>query len=47
MHSSADPVAAVLAADFTLGFFYKILLELEPACGDHGLVGESFRDEFN
>ncbi|KAG0727111.1 VWFA and cache domain-containing protein 1 [Chionoecetes opilio] len=37
MHSPADPVAAVLAADFTLGYFYKILLDLEPACGENGL----------
>lgn len=40
MHSSADPVAAVLAADFTLGYFYKLLLDLEPACGNHGVLGE-------
>lgn len=40
MHSSADPVAAVLAADFTLGYFYKLLLDLEPACGGHGVLGE-------
>ncbi|KAK3866357.1 hypothetical protein Pcinc_028108 [Petrolisthes cinctipes] len=33
MHSPADPVVAVLAADFTLGYFYKLLLDLEPACG--------------
>lgn len=45
MHSPADPVAAVLAADFTLGYFYKILLDLEPACGDHGVLGESCRDK--
>lgn len=40
MHSSADPVAAVLAADFTLGYIYKLLLDLEPACGGHGVLGE-------
>lgn len=44
MHSPADPVAAVLAADFTLGYFYKILLDLEPACGGHDLLGESYKD---
>ncbi|XP_066955648.1 VWFA and cache domain-containing protein 1 [Macrobrachium rosenbergii] len=33
MHSPADPVVAVVATDFTLGFWYKLLLDLEPACG--------------
>lgn len=41
MHSPADPVAAVLAADFTVGYFYKILLDLEPACGGDDIFGES------
>ena len=27
-----DPVVAVLAADFTLGYWYKLLLEMEPQC---------------
>uniref|UniRef100_A0A0N7ZCW3 VWFA domain-containing protein n=1 Tax=Scylla olivacea TaxID=85551 RepID=A0A0N7ZCW3_SCYOL len=40
MHSPADPVAAVLAADFTVGYFYKILLDLEPACGGDNIFDQ-------
>ncbi|XP_071548411.1 VWFA and cache domain-containing protein 1 [Panulirus ornatus] len=36
MHSPADPVVAVLATDFSLGYLYKLLLDLEPACGTDG-----------
>ncbi|CAL4111949.1 unnamed protein product, partial [Meganyctiphanes norvegica] len=32
LHSPNDPVVAVLAADFTLGYWYKLLLDMEPAC---------------
>lgn len=41
MHSPADPVVAVMAADFTLGYFYKLLLDLEPACGQTPHPGEN------
>ncbi|XP_042881004.1 VWFA and cache domain-containing protein 1-like isoform X1 [Penaeus japonicus] len=40
MHSSTDPVVAVLAADFTLGYWYKLLLDLEPACANNARSGE-------
>nr|XP_045607175.1 VWFA and cache domain-containing protein 1-like [Procambarus clarkii] len=36
MHSPADPVVAVLAADFTLGYWYKLLLDLDPSCCNYG-----------
>ncbi|KAG7161734.1 VWFA and cache domain-containing protein 1-like 1 [Homarus americanus] len=40
MHSPADPVVAVLATDFTLGYWYKLLLDLEPSCGTDGSPGK-------
>lgn len=39
MHSSTDPVVAVLAADFTLGYWYKLILDLEPACANDARSG--------
>jgi hypothetical protein len=34
MHSSTDTVMAVLGMDFTLGFFYKLLLDTIPFCDE-------------
>ncbi|XP_069955899.1 VWFA and cache domain-containing protein 1 isoform X2 [Cherax quadricarinatus] len=41
MHSPADPVVAVLATDFTLGYWYKLLLDLNPSCGNYGALGKA------
>ena len=34
MHTVHDPVVAVLAADFTVGYWYKLLTDLEPLCNN-------------
>ena len=33
LHSSSDPVLAVMGIDFTLGFLSKMLEDLFPVCG--------------
>ncbi|KAB7497323.1 VWFA and cache domain-containing protein 1 [Armadillidium nasatum] len=49
LHSPDDPIQAVLAADFTMGYWHKLLVDIEPQCATNiyfkgtGFINGSFR----